>query len=97
MEQARGGDEKKGDSTPHANGNDNDDEKEEWHFTKSSGGLVSALNGVKGIDMTWIGWPGEEIKKVDDQKEISSRLQKEMNCVPVFLPKSIYHIAIIID
>lgn len=31
----------------------------EWHFSMSSGGLVSALSGCKKqMDFTWIGWPG---------------------------------------
>lgn len=28
---------------------------------KSSGGLVSAMLGIRGLDMLWIGWPGTEV------------------------------------
>lgn len=35
--------------------------KDEYEFSMSSGGLVSALSGLKkSICFSWIGWPGGE-------------------------------------
>ena len=34
----------------------------EWRYSMSSGGLVSALSGLKKMmTFTWIGWPGVEV------------------------------------
>lgn len=55
----------------------------EWTFKMSSGGLVSALMGVKGLRMKWIGWPGAEIAE-KDQPIITKEILKQ-NCVPVFI------------
>eukprot|EP00742_Colponemidia_sp_Colp-10_P008523 GILJ01009236.1.p1 GENE.GILJ01009236.1~~GILJ01009236.1.p1 ORF type:complete len:841 (-),score=141.00 GILJ01009236.1:472-2994(-) len=55
----------------------------DWKFNISSGGLVSALRGVKGFKMVWIGWPGGEIA-AEDQEPIKRKLAEE-NCVPVYL------------
>jgi len=40
-----------------------------WQFTRSSGGLVAALSGVK-TSFTWIGWPGIHVKKESEKKEV---------------------------
>ncbi|KAJ1987412.1 Trehalose-6-P synthase/phosphatase complex synthase subunit [Dimargaris cristalligena] len=56
----------------------------EWSFSMSSGGLVSALDGLaKQMAFTWIGWPGLDFPE-DDRRIIRSKL-KERDCVPVFL------------
>ena len=35
-------------------------EENQWHYTMSSGGLVSALSGLKqSSSFLWIGWPGK--------------------------------------
>ena len=54
-----------------------------WDCKRSSGGLVSGLLGVKGIDMIWVGWPGTVVP--DDQKDNVSAILREHMCVPVFL------------
>ncbi|KAF4655646.1 hypothetical protein FOL47_009343 [Perkinsus chesapeaki] len=54
-----------------------------WVATKSSGGLVSALGGVSGIDMLWIGWPGCEVP--DEEKPEVEALVAAEGCYPVFL------------
>jgi trehalose 6-phosphate synthase len=37
------------------------DENGAWKYQMSSGGLVSALSGLKKMmTFTWIGWPGNE-------------------------------------
>jgi trehalose-6-phosphate synthase len=57
---------------------------DEWKYKMSSGGLVTALNGLKKeMTFTWIGWPGFECSP-EDQKIIKSDLQKLM-CVPIFI------------
>ncbi|WVQ85139.1 alpha,alpha-trehalose-phosphate synthase [UDP-forming] [Cryptococcus sp. DSM 104549] len=61
------------------------DDKGEYHFKMSSGGLVSALSGCKKtMSFTWIGWPGKDIP-VADREVVNSRLLKEYNCYPVYL------------
>jgi trehalose-6-phosphate synthase len=48
-------------------------------MTKSSGGLVAALEGLpKGdYDQKWIGWPGAEIWDKKEQKHIARQLVDE--------------------
>jgi len=65
-----------------------EEEARGWSFSLSSGGLVSALNGVKGLTMTWIGWPGGEIEDPIDQRIVTSKLH-DKGCVPVFLTKDV--------
>lgn len=60
----------------------------DWSLKMSSGGLVSALLGVKNMDMTWIGWPGAEIATKDDQIAVKV-LINEKNCEPVFLTRDL--------
>jgi trehalose 6-phosphate synthase/phosphatase len=58
-------------------------------MTKSSGGLVAALEGLpKGhYEQKWIGWPGAEITDKKEQKQIGRKLADEYGCIPVFLGK----------
>ncbi|OCF30808.1 alpha,alpha-trehalose-phosphate synthase [UDP-forming] 1 [Kwoniella heveanensis CBS 569] len=63
----------------------NKDEKGEYHFKMSSGGLVSALSGCKKtMSFTWIGWPGKDIP-MQDRDHVNKRLLEEYNCYPVYL------------
>src|SRR5580700_3981415 len=57
--------------------------------TKSSGGLVAALEGLPkdDYDQKWIGWPGSEIADQKEQKHIARQLVDEYGCIPVFLGK----------
>ncbi|MCH9633380.1 MAG: hypothetical protein S4CHLAM7_01050 [Chlamydiae bacterium] len=58
----------------------------QWKIGPSSGGLASALTGVKqDIPFTWIGWPGAAYFP-HQQIEIKEALEKE-NLIPVFLNK----------
>jgi trehalose-6-phosphate synthase len=50
----------------------------------NSGGLVSALLGIKNIDMTWIGWTGSAIEDTKRQEQVRAKLRK-MDCEPIFL------------
>ena len=58
----------------------------EAKITKSSGGLVAALEGLPAgeYETKWIGWPGGEIAP-SRQAEVTRTLQKDYGCVPVFL------------
>lgn len=61
----------------------------EWSFSMSSGGLVTALNGIRDqVPFIWIGWLGEEIPH-EEQSKVREKLAREFNCVPVFLSKEI--------
>ncbi|TDH68828.1 hypothetical protein CCR75_006666 [Bremia lactucae] len=61
----------------------------DWSFTMSSGGLVTALNGIRDqVPFLWIGWLGEEIPH-EEQSKVREKLATEFNCVPVFLSKEI--------
>ena len=54
---------------------------------KSSGGLVSALEGVSGdqFKLHWIGWPGKAFTDPAEQESVRRRLGDELGYVPVFL------------
>ena len=56
-------------------------------ITKSSGGLVAALEGLSAAeyDLKWIGWPGGSISDPARQQEVDRTLQEEHGCIPVFL------------
>lgn len=56
-------------------------------ITKSSGGLVAALEGLspQEYDLTWIGWPGNAIEEPSRREEIERTLIDEHGCIPVFL------------
>ncbi|KAH8831253.1 glycosyltransferase family 20 protein [Flagelloscypha sp. PMI_526] len=57
----------------------------EYHFSMSSGGLVSALSGFKrALDFTWIGWPGFFIPH-EDRPKVDKRLMDEYSCHAVHL------------
>src|SRR6201987_3162343 len=58
-------------------------------ITKSSGGLVAALNGLSNEHYAtkWIGWPGAAFAETSREREIERVLREEYGCVPVFLSK----------
>ncbi|CCA71912.1 probable TPS1-alpha,alpha-trehalose-phosphate synthase, 56 KD subunit [Serendipita indica DSM 11827] len=61
------------------------DAKGEYHFKMSSGGLVSALSGLKrSIQFTWIGWTGFFIPH-KDRPIVDKRLMEEYSCLAVYL------------
>lgn len=60
----------------------------EWTFQVSAGGLVSALSSVRGLPMTWVGWPGAVVEDLNEQKMIEEILGAS-NYVPVWMPKSV--------
>eukprot|EP00171_Calliarthron_tuberculosum_P016796 IDg16796t1 len=61
------------------------DERGDWKFRVSSGGLVSALEGVKNdIPFIWVGWTGKEVAAAE-QAPLKQRFLDDINCYPVFL------------
>lgn len=56
-----------------------------YSYNMSSGGLVTALSGVKKTtSFKWFGWPGLEIP--DEEKErVSNDLAEKFSCYPVYL------------
>jgi trehalose 6-phosphate synthase/phosphatase len=56
-------------------------------ITKSSGGLVAALEGLPEdqYQTRWIGWPGAAFPEESRRQEIASKLAEEYGCVAVFL------------
>ncbi|GJQ09065.1 hypothetical protein GpartN1_g856.t1 [Galdieria partita] len=56
-----------------------------YHFNMSSGGLVSALKGVKSLmPFLWIGWPGTEIDP-NERDYVRNKLREDYSCFPVFI------------
>ncbi|KAJ1844305.1 Trehalose-6-P synthase/phosphatase complex synthase subunit [Coemansia sp. RSA 2708] len=56
----------------------------EWSFKLSSGGLVSALSGLKReMSFTWVGWPGKDFGAEDRAK--IDELLRENSCGAVYL------------
>ncbi len=60
---------------------------EKDRITRSSGGLVAALEGLpkEEYDTKWIGWPGAAFPEENRRQEVARRLAEEHGCVPVFL------------
>lgn len=57
----------------------------------SSGGLVTALSGLtKSTQFRWFGWPGIEVKELQDQKEVVKSLEQH-NASPIFLDSDLAH------
>lgn len=56
-------------------------------FKKSSGGLVTALEGVSDgrYELKWIGWTGDSAADPARQRELEARFTRELGFVPVFL------------
>ncbi|KXS18463.1 glycosyltransferase family 20 protein, partial [Gonapodya prolifera JEL478] len=56
-----------------------------WSYQMSSGGLVSALSGLKKeLDFLWVGWPGLELSE-EDASVVSQDLAEKFNAIPVYL------------
>lgn len=53
---------------------------------RSSGGLVSALEGVTDdVDLVWIGWPGGVAESQVEQQYFADKLKDDFGYYPVFL------------
>lgn len=60
-----------------------------YDYTMSSGGLVSALEGLKkSTSFQWFGWPGLEVPDTEKPKVCKDLLEK-FNCIPIFISDEI--------
>ncbi|KAK6204774.1 trehalose-6-phosphate synthase [Scheffersomyces amazonensis] len=56
-----------------------------YEYSMSSGGLVTALQGLKkSTEFQWLGWPGLEIPD-DEQIKVNQDLSEKFNCTAIFL------------
>ncbi|KAI9120818.1 hypothetical protein K1719_007851 [Acacia pycnantha] len=61
-----------------------------WQLEISSGGLVSAILGVREFDTRWIGWAGVNVPDEVGQKTLTKALA-EKRCIPIFLDEETVH------
>src|SRR3954470_22975233 len=61
-------------------------------ITKSSGGLVAALEGVSTdqYDLKWLGWPGKQVAP-ERQEQVRRTLEREHGCAAVFISDAQAH------
>lgn len=57
-------------------------------YSMSSGGLVTALQGMKQ-QFLWFGWPGMSISSPEERGQIESDLSTKFGCHPVWVPDDI--------
>lgn len=57
----------------------------EYEYSMSSGGLVTALQGLKkSTTFQWYGWPGLEVPD-EDKVKVKRELLEQFNAIPIFL------------
>ena len=60
-----------------------------YDYSMSSGGLVTALQGLKKTtEFQWLGWPGLEIPE-DEQAKVNQDLMDKFKCTAIFLSDTI--------
>jgi len=60
-----------------------------YDYSMSSGGLVTALQGLKkSTEFQWLGWPGLEVP-ADEQERVNSDLMEKFKCTAIFLSDTI--------
>ncbi|KAI5970653.1 TPS1 [Candida margitis] len=60
-----------------------------YDYSMSSGGLVTALQGLKKTtEFQWLGWPGLEVPE-DEQDKVNHDLMTKFNCTAIFLSDTI--------
>jgi len=65
---------------------DKDSLSSSYSYRMSSGGLVSALSALGGLQ--WLGWSGIHIPD-SDKPEVREHLESRYNCTPIFLSEEI--------
>jgi trehalose 6-phosphate synthase/phosphatase len=69
-----------------------DQDGNEFIYQPSVGGLSTSLKGLqKKIEMLWLGWPGIDTVKQNDQSIIRNTLNDKYNCIPLFLPRQAFN------
>jgi trehalose-6-phosphate synthase len=67
------------------------DKEGKWVFKMSSGGLVTALSGLKKeVPFLWVGWVGMSVPE-SERPILAQRLENELGLYPVFLPEDLVH------
>ena len=60
-----------------------------YDYSMSSGGLVTALQGLKkSTEFQWLGWPGIELPE-DEQERVNKDLMEKFKCTAIFLSDNI--------
>lgn len=60
-----------------------------YDYLMSSGGLVTALQGLKKTtEFQWLGWPGLEIPP-EQQDQVNEELMEQFNCTAIFLSDTV--------
>lgn len=60
-----------------------------YNYAMSSGGLVTALQGLKkSTEFQWFGWPGLEIRE-SEQEKVNKDLLEKFNCTAIYLSDSV--------
>ncbi|EGV62620.1 Trehalose-6-P synthase/phosphatase complex synthase subunit [Yamadazyma tenuis] len=63
--------------------------KGDYDYTMSSGGLVTALQGLKkSTEFQWLGWPGLEIPQ-GEQQRVNDDLMNKFKCTAIYLSDAI--------
>lgn len=61
------------------------DEDGSYEYAMSSGGLVTALQGLKkSTEFQWFGWPGLEIPE-NEQEKVNADLMEKFKCTAIYL------------
>ncbi|GME72187.1 unnamed protein product [Ambrosiozyma monospora] len=63
-------------------------ERNKYSFSMSSGGLVTALQGLKQ-PFQWFGWPGMTVDSEQDKSDIESSLSQKFDCHPIWLDEEV--------
>ncbi|ESW99391.1 hypothetical protein KL918_001678 [Ogataea parapolymorpha] len=67
---------------------DDENGKPRYDYTMSSGGLVTALQGLKN-PFRWFGWPGMSVDSEQGRQTVEQDLKEKFNCYPIWLSDEI--------
>ncbi|KAG7812555.1 hypothetical protein KL921_001787 [Ogataea angusta] len=67
---------------------DDENGNPKYDYTMSSGGLVTALQGLKN-PFRWFGWPGMSVDSEPGRETVERDLKEKFNCYPIWLSDEI--------
>ncbi|KAG7698332.1 hypothetical protein KL930_001993 [Ogataea haglerorum] len=67
---------------------DDENGNHRYDYTMSSGGLVTALQGLKN-PFRWFGWPGMSVGNESGRETVEQDLKEKFNCYPIWLSDEI--------